>query len=222
MSITAEGICNMALGHLKIGKQIANLLTDQSAEASACNLFYQTAKLLVFRDFKWPFATNIVQLALIQTYPFPNVNGDTEWSYAYQYPADAANIVRILSGIRQDSRQSRTPYRVFVYQGTKMILTDMQNAQMEYTTNNLKEDSFDPDFIMALSYRLAVYIAPRVTAGDPFKLGAECMKFYMMELDSARSNALNEEQMEEDPESEMIRARSGDIPKSSRGGIFGV
>lgn len=222
MSITAEGICNLALAHLKISKQIANLATDQSAEASACNLFYSNTYNEVLRAWKWPFASNIIMLSEIEANPFPDINGESEWAYAYQYPADCANLVRILSGIRDDTRQSRIPYRVVKYNNGKMILTDMENAQAEYTSNAVVPDSFDADFIMAFSYKLAVYLAPRLTGADPFKLGDGCLKNYFISLDQAKANALNEEQPEMDPDSEFVRARSGGVFNNNRGGSFGI
>ena len=199
----------MALGHLKINKSIANLTTEMSAEAVACRTFYQTLKTKFLEDFKWPFATYQVALALVTTSPFPiDTLNDSEWAYAYRYPANAVNLVRILSGTRNESRQDRVPYRILHDGAGKLILTDMQNAVLEFTDYEAAEDSFSSSAQLALSLLVSVYIAPIVAGGDPFKLGDRALKLYMMELNGARNNALNEEQMEEEPESEMIRARS--------------
>lgn len=209
--ITQEGICNLALGHLKISVQIANLTTDQSAAAVACRTFYNTVKQQTLEDFKWPFSTTQGALALLEDAPFPvNVNGGSEWSYAYEYPSDAVNFIRILSGIRNESRLDRVPFRIFnnnVNPNTKMILTDMECAIGEWSTNIVTEDTFTAAYVMALSLKLAMFIAPMVTGGDPFKLGDRAAKLYSQELIKAQGNALNEEQAEVEPDSEFVLAR---------------
>lgn len=226
-TITSEGICNMALGHLKITNQISILASDLSAEAVACRTFYDICKLEMMEDFKWPFATTQGPLSLIEDNPFefdlgsadtsgdgPSV-GDSEWSYAYQYPPNCVNFVRIISGTRNEARMDRVPFRIFNNNtnansnqgGTKMILTDMECAFGEWTTSVTQEDSFSAAVVLALSYKLAAIIAPMVTGGDPFKLGDKAEANYTKQLMKAQGNALNEEQMEEDPESEFVLAR---------------
>jgi hypothetical protein len=54
---------------------------------------------------------------------------------------------------------------------------------------------------------LAGYIAPRVTGGDPFKLGERAVRFYDYEISKAESAAINEEQPDQTPESTFITAR---------------
>lgn len=220
-SITQEGICNLALGHLKITHQIANLTTDQSPEAVACRTFYNIVKQQMLEDFKWPFATKQAALALIEGNPFAyDSSGNSEWAYAYEYPADAVNFVRILSGLRNESRLDRVPFRIFnnPIDQAKMILTDMECAFGEWTTNVLPEDMFSAAYAMALSLILAHMIAPMVTGGDPFKLGDRAMKLYGERLIKAQGNALNEEQIDIEPESEFVQARGYRSYPWSRGG----
>lgn len=200
----------MALGHLKIVRQIGNLTQDFSAEAVACRTFYNIVKQEMLEDFKWPFATKQGPLALIQTNPFPiNSFGDSEWQYAYEYPADSVNFVRIISGVRNETRLDRVPFRIFSnpVDDSKMILTDMDSAVGEWTKDVVTEDMLSAAYVMALSYRLASVIAPMVTGGDPFKLGDRAMQLYDKTLMKAQGNALNEEQMEVEPESEFVQAR---------------
>lgn len=222
--ITQEGICNMALGHLKITKQISNLVSDQSAEAVACRTFYNTVKQQFLEDFKWPFARKQGMLTLIEANPFPiDVNMDTEWSYAYQYPSDCVNFIRIISGIRNESRLDRVPFKMFSNptDNSKMICTDMDQAAGEWTTDVVTEDMFSASYVMALSFKLASIIAPMVTGGDPFKLGDRADKKYQMEKVNAQSNALNEEQQEVEPESEFVLARGyRSVPNPGAGGFI--
>lgn len=194
------GICNLALAHLGISKAIADL-TERSKEANLCNQFYESTRDLVLRDFAWPFATKFVTLALVEEDP------TDEWSFSYRYPVDCLKFRRILSGLRNDNRQSRVPIKIGQDDAGQLIYCDIEDAEAEYTIQVEDAGKFPPDFVMALSLRLASYIAPALTGGDPFKLGERAYRAYRMEIAAAQGNAGNEEQNEEHPEAEMIRAR---------------
>jgi len=201
MSSSKTEICNLALSHLGTAKRISNLETDTSGEATNCRIFFDIALEEVLRDFKWPFATKIEALALIEENP------NTEWTYSYRYPSNCLTIRRILSGIRKDTRQSRVPYRVAFDDSARIIYTDQVEAYIEYTYNMTDPAYFPSDFTLALSYRLATLLAPILTGGDPFKLGVATFELYQMHLKKAVVNSFNEEQDEELPDSEFIRTR---------------
>ena len=191
----------MAISHLGEGKEIANIDTEQSEEASACRRFYDTARDATLRDFPWTFATKIVSLSLIEEDP------TEEWEYSYRYPSDCVRAKRILSGVRNDTRQSRSPYRILKDDAARIIYSDEENAKLEYT-ERVEDPSFYPaDFEIAFSFRLAAYIAPRLTKGDPFKLRNEALNMYNFEISRAKATLLNEEQPDEEVDSELVRMR---------------
>lgn len=193
-------IYNLALSHIGTGTEVAST-GERSQHALACNRFYEMTRDAVLRDFPWPFAKRIAALALVEADP------NEEWGYSYRYPTDSLKVRRILSGIRNDNRQSRVPYVIASDATGSLIYTDTSEAEIEYTAKITDPETFFPDFVMALSFRLASYIAPRLTGGDPFKLGERAVKFYAAEMAQAQVSAANEEQAEEDPDSELIRAR---------------
>lgn len=195
------GICNMALSHLGISKEIANFDTEKSEEAGACRRYYEEALNRTLRDFHWPFATKIAALALVGTDP------NDEWSYSYRYPIDCLDVRRILSGVRNDTRQSRVSYMIAQDSAGLLIFTDTTNAEAEYTIKAENPLFYPPDFVLAFSFYLAHLIAPRVTGGDQFKLGDRAIKMYIGELMGAKKKALNEEQRDEEVQSEFIRVR---------------
>lgn len=217
MSVISTNIANMALAHINVSKPIANLDTENSQEARACRVFYENCRREVLRDFNWPFARRIIDLALVQTQP------NTEWGYSYQYPTDCLGFRRILSPIRNDTRESRIPYKEYLSadgSGT-LIYTDKQDAQGEYTVNISNENVYKPDFITAFSLMLASFIAPVVTGGDPFQMGRRALQLYQYAITKAQANAANEEQPDQLPESEFVRIRSGYGPwNGTRGGCF--
>ncbi len=196
-------ICNMALGNIGIGKQIADIDTERTVEAEACRQFYDIARDAVLGDFQWPFSTKIVTLGLVGT----DING--EWAYSYRYPADCMKAVRILSGVRNETRQTRVPYRIIADNSGSLILTDFPNAQLEYVFKNTQVDKYPPDFILSLALKLAGLIVPRVSGGDRFKIMPQLLQLYEYSISSAQATAANEESLDEKPQSEFITQRDG-------------
>src|SRR5574343_1420487 len=84
-------ICNLALAHLGNVANVASINPpEQSVEASLCAIYYPAARDALLEMQPWGFATKRVALAQI-TESWP------EWDYAYLQPADAVNIIAILS-----------------------------------------------------------------------------------------------------------------------------
>lgn len=194
----------MAISHLGVGKEIANIETEQSQEASACRRFYDTARDATLRDFPWPFATKFVALSLIETFS----SSTAEYNYSYRYPSDCIKLRKIKSGTRNDSRDSRVTYKILKDSSARIIYTDEENAEAEYT-ERVEDPSFYPsDFEIAFSFRLAAYIAPRLAKGDPFGLRKAAMDMYNLEISRAKASSINEEQRDELPESEFVRNRA--------------
>ena len=88
-------VCNMALSAVGATSQIASL-TEQSAEALACNLHYEQTLRELLSIHNWPFARANAALAVLQARAGTpeNPTGATlteperPWSYAYGYPSD--------------------------------------------------------------------------------------------------------------------------------------
>lgn len=196
-------IANLALSHLGIGKEISNIDTERSDEANAARRFYPLCRDTTLRDVKWPFATKVTELALVESDP------TTEWAYSYTYPTDCLNAHKILSGVRNDSRQTRVPYSIYYGTASKVIYTDMQSAELEYTVKVTDSQRFPDDFVLAISFKLAALMAPRLTAGDPFKLGQYASAMYDRHIKIAAANSYNEEQQDETVSSEFVRYREG-------------
>lgn len=200
--MTKTELANMALGHLGVDRAIADLDTEQSRDAKIIRMYYENARRQTLRDFPFPCITVITDLALVE--PDPN----DEWKYSYQYPADCLQLRRIPNGFsRIDTEKTKVPYRVARGVSGKVVYTNMPNAKIEYTYNETNIDRLDDDVVMVMSLRLAHYIAPKLTGGDPFKMGQRALQLYYLEGSKASSNALNEEQKDEDIDADIIRAR---------------
>ncbi|MCH8287272.1 hypothetical protein IIB79_12240, partial [candidate division KSB1 bacterium] len=150
MSVTADTpICNLALGHLGISKEIANVETEKSASAAACKRYLQPSKDETLRDFNWPFATEYITLGLVETAP------NSDWAYSYRQPSNCSRIIKILSAIRNDTRQSRVPYQKASDSTGILIFTDQVDACLKFTKFVTDNALYDQDYIMMLTLLLA-------------------------------------------------------------------
>jgi hypothetical protein len=202
MASSPTDICNLALSHLGISSELGNMETERSAEAAACRRFFETARDATLRDFPWPFASKSAVLGLVEEEP------NDEWGYSYRYPSDCVAIRRMLGGLRNPTRATRVPYVIGQDATGLLIYTDTENAEMEYTARTSNTYLFPSDFVMAFSFRLSAYMAPRVTGGDPYKLAERSLRMYEYEIEKARARALGEGQVDIEPDSEFISARN--------------
>lgn len=193
----------MALYHLGTSKEIANVdsPSETSEEARTLRVFWDVSVKKILGDFPWPFATKVAALGLVEEDP------TTEWGYSYTYPSDAVKIRKIQSGMRLDNRQSVIPYQIAENGESKLIYTDLEEAVAEYTRLPLTTSIFTAEFCIALSYLLAHFAAPKLSKGDPMKMKNDMLVLYKINLAEAKSNALNELQLDPYPEAEMIRGR---------------
>jgi len=199
--MTKTEFANLAISNLGTGINIANIATEESEEAQACRTFFDVAFKSTLRAFDWPFARVIKELSLVAEKP------TSEWGYSYRYPSDCLMIHRILSGSNNETRDQRVPYIISKDASGRLVLTDHADVFVRYTQNISNYSLCTSDFSMAFSFKLAAYIAPRLTQGDPFKLKQEMQSSYLMEISNAKALALNEEQAHQAPESEFIRTR---------------
>ena len=211
---STASICNQAIAHLGVGRQIVQI-SDNTDEAKACNLFYDQARDETLRAFNWPFARKWATLALVGGSTTTPVTQD--YQYSYRVPTDCLRVRRIANIARQDDNRTRWPFAIGQDATGRLLYTDMPvttgsgelltTPQLEYTAEITDETQFDPDFVDAFSYYLAWKIAPRLTAGDQFGVGRSAYANYIDAIGRARANALNEEGLDSDPDSQFIRAR---------------
>lgn len=201
MAVSVVQICNMALARIGISDQIASL-TESSNEATQCNLFYEPTRDRVLRDHQWPFARKYQALALIEE--ADEQAWADQWSYAYRYPSDCLMIHRITTAYGRRPDES-IPFEVGQDDAGRVVYTDQEDAVIVYTRRVTDTSHFDPMFVSALAWLLAVDIALPLAASESLRERAG--RAYMMELATARAHAANEQRRDPEPDSEFIRAR---------------
>lgn len=180
-------------------------IDENTAEANACRRFYGQARDEVLEEFPWPFAKVTLALALVE------INPTTEWAFAYRYPQDCLTLRRILgtNGYQPMTTEQRIPYLIGTDDEGQLIYTNRCDAVMEYTKQVTNTTTYAPSLVKAIALKLAEYIAPSVTGGDPYKLGLQAGAKYPQALAAAQANAVNEEQALPQPPSEFIQVRGG-------------
>jgi len=203
MADSAAEICNLALSHLGVAEEVADMENEEevSEVKSACLRYYDTALKQTLRAFHWPFAKKTATLTEVEEDP------SDEWQFSYAYPGDCLAARRIVSGYRNETRQSRIAYHIGQDNTYgRLIFCDLEDAKLEYTLLVEAEAHYPDDFVMAFSFLLAFYMANRLVAGDNRRRDAMWAS-YQLEMSQARANAANEEQVDEEVQSEAVRAR---------------
>ncbi len=201
---TKTSIGNQALLHLKNSKTLTDIDTDGSIQANVLLAFWDDAVEEVLRDFDWPFAKRIVDLALVEEDPDDGV----EWAYSYRWPSGCLRARYIVSGTVAVS--TTTPKVAFEIGGDDtglLILTNEVDAVLAYTKSVDDVAAWSPRFRSCLSYLLAFKSAPTLCGADPSGLGNKAWAGYELELSKAKAEYLNERQHGQSREAEAIEGR---------------
>lgn len=190
-------ICNMALAGIGVGQEIASR-TEGSQASAKCDLFFDSCRDRVLRDFDWPFARRYYTLGLIAEDP------NTDWAYSYRYPATCLNARRIVGATRNDT--SRIPFTLGSDDSGKLIYTDEPDAVLRMTARITDPEIFDPVFVSAFAWLLGSKIAPGLARDS--KIAAEAFRMYLADIASARADAANEATQDAPPDAESISARA--------------
>lgn len=203
-------ICNMALSRIGNSQRIDSL-SERSIQAEQCSLFYEQTRDMVLRDFAWPFATKFAQLAEVTTNPNP------AGELSYGYPSDCLMARKIVNAIFPVNywpcdygwyglpNIPAIPFRIIQGDSTRLICTSVSPATLEYTARIEDAGQFDPLFVSALAWKLAVELCLPLSKDQG--VAQSCEQQYQMVMAAARSQALNEGAPGRMPESVFITGR---------------
>ena len=175
-------IARLALQHLGDRYDITSL-TEASPEAEQVNLVFDNVRDMVLREHPWKFARKYTTPASLAGV----VPGN--WSYMYTYPSDAMRVIRIVNPLGDD----KTPIRFEIARNSadlRVVLTNESEPTLEYTKQVTDPQQFDPQFVIAFSYRLAQYIAMPIT-GDR-QVMADMKSMADIEIGKAKASDANE------------------------------
>lgn len=197
---SAVEICNLALSNL--GKSNINTLTEASAEARACNQFYEHTRDMMVQAFPWTWAGKTASLASVTN------TKDGQWEYAYQRPSDCLKVRWIRPKYDDDevpvlTQQQEMSYPYAIEGDT--IFCNLSPAWLRYTQRITDAGTFPPLFVDALSWQLAVRLAMPLTR-DP-KMRADAYQVAQVAIGAAQSADANEERHSSDHDSDLVAER---------------
>ena len=175
-------IARLALQSIGDRFDIASL-TEASPEAEQVNLVFNNVRDMVLREHPWKFARKYSTPASLSGV----VPGN--WDYMFAYPSDALRVLRIVNPLGDD----QPPIRFEIARNSsdaRVILCNESEPTLEYTQQITDPQQFDPQFITALAYRLAQYIAMPIT-GDR-QIMADMKQLADAEISKAQSTDANE------------------------------
>ena len=175
-------IARLALQHIGDRFDITSL-SEASPEAEQVNLVFADVRDMVLRSHPWKFARKYASPAQLSG----TVPGN--WDYMFAYPSDALRVIRIVNPLGDN----QPPIRFEVARNAddaRVILCNESEPTLEYTKQVTDPQQFDPQFVTALAYRLAQYIAMPIT-GDR-QIMADMKSLADLEIGKAQSTDANE------------------------------
>lgn len=181
MAESEVDICNRALSTAGVTDLIEALDQAGSLEAEQCRLWYARLRDELLRDRVWKFATRRATLALVAG------ETRTDWLFVYGLPDNCLKVRHlVLPGGRSPWVINGQPWTY--YQGAtsfsgvptatrtlpmeiearvddagavvgKVLLCDVEDAELVYTVRATNPQAFDPDFEAALELLLASKLA---------------------------------------------------------------
>jgi hypothetical protein len=176
MSYSQVGITNLAL--IKIGAKRITAMTEDSESAIVANAIWQYIRDEVLAAKDWRFAKTRVALAQNATSPA------YMFDYAYTLPADFLRLARqdksdasvFPSGLYSEDlitgmiylNENYYPYKIeAISDGTLCLVSNYDNTDddlfITYIQKVTDVNKYSPDFVSALSFRLAAEMATAIT-----------------------------------------------------------
>lgn len=191
-------ICNMALRVLNV-KPIVALSPGVTQAVRDCALFYPQARNKTLEDFPWQFACRRKALT---PFEIPEIWAEV-YGYAYVYPSDALKLWGLYAPGGKYPVESKI---VRAETGERIVLTDEENAEGEFTLADVQTSWFSAAFVDAVAALLRSYLAIPLT-GDRNKK-VEAYQEYGAALAWAKVSATQQDKAPKDKEDTWISDRT--------------
>jgi hypothetical protein len=202
-------ICNLALAHLGNKAQVVSISpVDGTVEADYCARFYSIARDEIIEAGDWTFARTRAALTALSTNP------SSTWDYAYALPSNCMVPRRLVTG---EYYQHEDDSRDFDVEGTT-LLTDLENATLIFTQPIEDPTLFSAGFVLAVSYKLAAYLAGPILRGEAGTNAAIGLhKVAAQKVAEAMSVDANRAWRSDEFVPSMVAARGGTVPNTASG-----
>ncbi len=146
---TQVAICNMAL--VRLGQQRISSLTDTSAAAEVCDVYYEQTRDELLNSYEWSFAVARKQLSAI--------SGDnlSNFDYKYALPTDYLTVRTQISS--EDYSDIEDDWRI---EG-KYLLSDLSPNYIKYIKQVKTASDLPHLFVEAFYLKLATKMVSKLT-----------------------------------------------------------
>lgn len=150
MAQTAIDCCNSALQ--RVGAATITSLSDNSPEARACSVAYDSNRRDELRKHRWNFAIKRVALSPDSTAPA------FDYTYQFTLPSDCLRVLR-----------PATPDLDWVSEGRKILTNDSDTLYLRYIADIEDCAQWDASFYNVVAGALAVDIVEKLTQSNQKK-----------------------------------------------------
>ncbi len=193
-------IINLALANLS--REPIQSLGEPNPEAFQLKAHWDTALASVLRDHPWGFAMRRKPLAAFADSPIG-------FAYAYAYPEDCIQARRVIPADGAGSMRGRAAFPFEIGRSLdgrhRAILTDLPGAALEYTSRQVPCEEFDPQFVVALAWRLAAELSLAIHA-DP-QSHQSAIAAYSMQVRQAKALDMRESSSPRLPDGDFLASR---------------
>ncbi len=188
------------LGQIK-ATQI-EIWSEATSDARTVRRFYEDNIEAFLEESWWSFATGYADLSLDSS------TAPEAWAYAYKAPADMVAPRRIVGVIPEEL----PPFEEGISaSGIKVIWSDQQEAELEYTKFTEDFNVWSPTAYRALSLFVSIDVAPAYTGGNKVN---EIMALYADALERAQAASANRQERRPDTGDEITNFRHGLVQTS--------
>jgi hypothetical protein len=161
-------IVNTSLSHIGQDAMVTAIdPPDGSGEAEHAARFFPIARDELLERHAWRFALTRASLAQLADNP------SDIWSYAYGLPNACVRPLAVLLQGETDDRNAQEYTIETLEDGSQALLTNAPpGCALKFITRQADTAKFTPNFVVALSWRLAAYLAGPIT--KDLKLKKSC------------------------------------------------
>lgn len=213
MTLSQTAICNMALSRIGSGTTIMSI-NDNNVAARTCLRFWDHVVDETLQGRPWNFAQRYETLALVEENP------NCKWAYSYRYPVNFIKLDQVepsatsTAGYGTDPYvrytdyprlTNRIPFTISSDNAGRLVFTNLQDAVCFGTYRVTDVALWDPMFVDALAWRLAVDLA--LPLSDKREMYSLAFQRYQLAVAQAHAASANEGAPDEEPNGTWLEAR---------------
>lgn len=158
---TTIQVCNMALGHLGEAGSISSIDPPEGSKyAEDCVQFFGIARDIALSDAVGGFRFNTKRAALA-----PQGTPPDSWGYSYAWPGQCLHPLTV-HAVGDSRDEFPQPFTVEMVGTARRVFTDVEDAIMRYTFVQEDVSLWTTQFALAVSYRLAAFLAGPIIKGS--------------------------------------------------------